>query len=234
MLSYYLKYINENYPSATNNNIIVFPDDGAKKRFEKQMPKNFKTILCSKERKGDDRIIKIEEGIERIDLAGKTNNFFIIDDLIQSGGTSKETVHGIKTSIVKFIEEKVTYANTNGLPLPVTRNIESDKFKYYTMITHLVAPNADKFYDFIKPTSELTEEEKCKANKLGLVVGQVEKLITTNTRPLRGPALIDFLNRKTPARNFGTEKIHIIDISEIIFDVLTKKDTLYIAPNIMI
>lgn len=231
MLSYYLKYINDKYPGDLNNNIIVFPDDGAKKRFEKQMPKNFKTILCSKERKGEDRIIKIEEGVERVDLSGKTNNFFIIDDLIQSGGTSKETVHGIKTSIKKFIDAQITKAQREGTQEPSITNIQSDKFKYFTMITHLVAPDSTKFYDFIKPTVELTPKEIEKATKLELIVGEVEKLITTNTRPLRGPRLIEFLNEKT--HDLG-KKIEIIDISEIIFEVLTKKETLYIAPNIMI
>ena len=226
MLSYYLKYINKNYPAETNNNIIVFPDDGAKKRFEKQMPKNFKTILCSKERKGKDRIIKIEEGIDNIDLTGKTNNLFIIDDLIQSGGTSKETVHGIKTSINKKIKE-------NSLSI----NIESEKFKYFTMITHLVAPNANKFFDFIKPVSMMTKTETDKANKLELIVGEVEKLITTNTRPLRGPFLMDKMNELGKLQGMSNlgNKIELHDISEILHDVLTKpKDTVYIAPNIMI
>ena len=239
MLSYYLKYINDKYPeSANNNNIIVFPDDGAKKRFEKQMPKSYKTILCSKERKGDDRIIKIEEGIGNIDLTGKTNNFFIIDDLIQSGGTSKETVHGIKTSIKKFIETSVATARKEGKPEPVVNNVEANKFKYFAMITHLVAPDANKFYDFIKPTSLLTETEKTKAERLELTVGEVEKLITTNTRPLRGTNIKKFLNdhKDASVRSLALgNKIDIVDISEIIHDVLINtKETLYIAPNIMI
>ena len=220
------------------NNIIVFPDDGAKKRFEKQMPKSYKTILCSKERKGDDRIIKIEEGIGNIDLTGKTNNFFIIDDLIQSGGTSKETVHGIKTSIKKFIETSVATARKEGKPEPVVNNVEANKFKYFAMITHLVAPDANKFYDFIKPTSLLTETEKTKAGRLELTVGEVEKLITTNTRPLRGTNIKKFLNdhKDASVRSLALgNKIDIVDISEIIHDVLINtKETLYIAPNIMI
>ncbi len=239
MLSYYLKHINDKYPeSANNNNIIVFPDDGAKKRFEKQMPKNYKTILCSKERKGDDRIIKIEEGIKNIDLSGKTNNFFIIDDLIQSGGTSKETVHGIKTSIKKFIESSVETARREGKPEPRVSNVESSNFKYFAMITHLVAPDANKFYDFIKPTSLLTEEEICKARKLELTVGEVDKLITTNSRPLRGPYIKNHLNThsiESVRRLQLGNKIDVIDISEILHDVLINtKETLYIAPNIMI
>ncbi len=226
MLSKYLQYIKDNFSAVNDNNIIVFPDDGAKKRFEKQVPKNFKTILCSKERKGEDRIIKIEEGINHIDLTGKKNNLFIIDDLIQSGGTSKETVHGIKTSIKKLIE-------TSSIQPAANVSIDSEHFNYYTMITHLVAPNPDKFYDFIKPTSELTQKEKDKATKLELAVGEVDKLITTNTRPLRGPFLISHLNGKIA--ELGNKKMEIIDISEILLDVLIRpKETIYIAPNIMI
>lgn len=236
MLSYYLTYIDTKYPeSANNNNIIVFPDDGAKKRFEKQLPKKAKTILCSKERKTifkngvniDKKIIRIEEGIENIDLTGKNNNLFIIDDLIQSGGTSKETVHGIKTSIKKLIEKHISEGKN-----PSTQNIESEKFKYFTMITHLVAPNADKFYNFIKPTTELTPQELEDAAELGLTVGEVNKLITTNTRPLRGLTLKPQMNSRSESLG---NKIEIIDISEILHDVLTNsKKTIYIAPNIMI
>jgi len=106
------------------------------------------------------------------------------------------------------------------------------------MITHLVAPDANKFYDFIKPTSLLTETEKTKAGRLELTVGEVEKLITTNTRPLRGTNIKKFLNdhKDASVRSLALgNKIDIVDISEIIHDVLINtKETLYIAPNIMI
>ena len=81
----------------------------------------------------------------------------------------------------------------------------------------------------------MTPKEKSKAAELDLVVGNVEKLVTTNTRPLRGPFLINKMNELGgPSANLGN-KIEIIDISEILHDVLTKpKETVYIAPNIMI
>ncbi|KAK8561110.1 hypothetical protein V6N13_149711 [Hibiscus sabdariffa] len=59
---------------------IAFPDDGAWKRFHKQL-QHFPTIVCNKVRMGDQRIVRIKEG----DAAGR--HVVIVDDLVQSGGT---------------------------------------------------------------------------------------------------------------------------------------------------
>ncbi|NVP17833.1 ribose-phosphate diphosphokinase [Candidatus Gracilibacteria bacterium] len=68
---------------------IVFPDDGAKKRFGKDFS-DFDVIVCSKVRVGNERHIQIKEG----DAAGK--DLIIIDDLIQTGGTIKETANKLR------------------------------------------------------------------------------------------------------------------------------------------
>lgn len=68
---------------------IVFPDDGAKKRFWKDFD-NFDTIVCSKVRVGNERHIEIKEGYPY----GK--EVIIIDDLIQTGGTIKETTRKLR------------------------------------------------------------------------------------------------------------------------------------------
>ncbi len=68
---------------------IVFPDDGAKKRFWKDFD-TFDTIVCSKVRIGNERYIEIKEG----NPDGK--EVVIIDDLIQTGGTIKETARKLR------------------------------------------------------------------------------------------------------------------------------------------
>lgn len=68
---------------------IVFPDDGAKKRFWKDFD-NFDTIVCSKVRKGNERYIEIKEGNPT------WKEVIIIDDLIQTGGTIKETAKKLR------------------------------------------------------------------------------------------------------------------------------------------
>lgn len=62
---------------------IVFPDDGAAKRFGDSFPKHGK-IVCAKVRDGERRVITIKEG----DPEGK--DVVIVDDLIQTGGTLRE------------------------------------------------------------------------------------------------------------------------------------------------
>ncbi|KAF3431211.1 hypothetical protein FNV43_RR25941 [Rhamnella rubrinervis] len=64
----------------SENISIAFPDDGAWKRFHKQLH-HFPMIVCAKVREGDQRIVRIKEG----DPSGR--HVVIVDDLVQSGGT---------------------------------------------------------------------------------------------------------------------------------------------------
>uniref|UniRef100_A0A7S4SN25 Phosphoribosyltransferase domain-containing protein n=1 Tax=Alexandrium monilatum TaxID=311494 RepID=A0A7S4SN25_9DINO len=68
---------------------IVFPDDGAQKRFKAKF-KEFPQVLCSKVREGDKRIVKIQEG------TAEKRHCVIIDDLVQSGGTLMECAAPLK------------------------------------------------------------------------------------------------------------------------------------------
>ncbi|OAY34488.1 ribose-phosphate pyrophosphokinase 4 isoform X1 [Manihot esculenta] len=67
----------------SDNIAIAFPDDGAWKRFHKQL-QHFPTIVCAKVREGSQRIVRIKEG----DPQGR--HVVIVDDLVQSGGTLVE------------------------------------------------------------------------------------------------------------------------------------------------
>ncbi|KAH7289422.1 hypothetical protein KP509_30G001000 [Ceratopteris richardii] len=66
-------------PDAANVS-IAFPDEGAWKRFYKQL-QHFPTIICTKVREGDKRIVRLKEG----QASGR--HVVIVDDLVQSGGT---------------------------------------------------------------------------------------------------------------------------------------------------
>ncbi|PHU04213.1 Ribose-phosphate pyrophosphokinase 4 [Capsicum chinense] len=60
--------------------VIAFPDDGAWKRFHKQLV-HYPTVICTKVREGDKRIVRLKEG-------NPTGcHVVIVDDLVQSGGT---------------------------------------------------------------------------------------------------------------------------------------------------
>ncbi|GFS38636.1 phosphoribosyltransferase family protein [Actinidia rufa] len=60
--------------------VVAFPDDGAWKRFHKQLD-HFPMVVCTKVREGDKRIVRLKEG----NPAGC--HVVIVDDLVQSGGT---------------------------------------------------------------------------------------------------------------------------------------------------
>uniref|UniRef100_A0A0E0JNF9 ribose-phosphate diphosphokinase n=1 Tax=Oryza punctata TaxID=4537 RepID=A0A0E0JNF9_ORYPU len=64
----------------SDNITIAFPDDGAWKRFYKQL-QHFPMVVCNKVREGEQRIVRIKEG----DPRGR--HVVIVDDLVQSGGT---------------------------------------------------------------------------------------------------------------------------------------------------
>ncbi|KAJ7549392.1 hypothetical protein O6H91_07G051700 [Diphasiastrum complanatum] len=64
----------------SNNISIAFPDEGAWKRFHKQL-QHFPMVICTKVRDGDKRIVRLKEG----DAAGR--HVVIVDDLVRSGGT---------------------------------------------------------------------------------------------------------------------------------------------------
>ena len=61
---------------------IAFPDSGAAKRFAMFFRNQaYETVVCGKVRSGDKRIVTIQEG------SAKGRHAFIVDDLVQTGGT---------------------------------------------------------------------------------------------------------------------------------------------------
>lgn len=70
------------------NEVIVFPDDGAAKRFKAFFENDFICLVCSKKREGDKRIISIEDNFFPSNMSYQSA--IIIDDLAQSGKTLEE------------------------------------------------------------------------------------------------------------------------------------------------
>ncbi|KAI9111417.1 hypothetical protein K1719_017107 [Acacia pycnantha] len=86
----------------SDNISIAFPDDGAWKRFHKQL-QHFPMIVCAKVREGDHRIVRIKEG----DPKGR--HVVIVDDLVQSGGTLIECQKVLAAHGAKKISAYVTH-----------------------------------------------------------------------------------------------------------------------------
>lgn len=79
-MSYIQNFIS-NLEIDSDKVVIVFPDDGAKKRFSSYF-EGMQLLCCTKKRIGNDRKIILESDD---DISGKT--VFIVDDLTRTGGT---------------------------------------------------------------------------------------------------------------------------------------------------
>eukprot|EP01114_Cavostelium_apophysatum_P016105 TRINITY_DN4526_c0_g1_i1.p1 TRINITY_DN4526_c0_g1~~TRINITY_DN4526_c0_g1_i1.p1 ORF type:complete len:345 (-),score=78.19 TRINITY_DN4526_c0_g1_i1:52-1002(-) len=99
----FLRKLNDHHHS--DNTVIAFPDDGAHKRFGK-MFKNFPVIICIKVREGEKRIVTIKEGQEFV----KDAHVFIVDDLVKTGGTLRETKDKLLQAGAKKVSCYVTHA----------------------------------------------------------------------------------------------------------------------------
>lgn len=82
---------------------IVFPDDGAYKRF-KDFFHDYPLATCHKTRNGDDRIVTIREG----EILNR--DVFIVDDLVQTGGTLMECKAALVKAGARSINIFVTHA----------------------------------------------------------------------------------------------------------------------------
>ncbi|MDD3144813.1 MAG: ribose-phosphate diphosphokinase [Candidatus Gracilibacteria bacterium] len=116
---------------------IVFPDDGAKKRFGRDFD-NFDVIVCGKIRENDKRIIQIKEG----DPNGK--DVIIIDDLIQTGGTIRETADKLRNLGAKSV---LAYA-THGV-FPNNSHIELAKSLDKLIVTDTIPENINRAKDVV-------------------------------------------------------------------------------------
>ena len=219
MMPDYLREINE----TSGTNIIVFPDDGAKKRFEKLIPKESKimTITCNKTRVGNDRIVKITDGLENlfntVDITKTkkiegTINLFLIDDLVQTGGTLVETFKGL-------------------VPELVGGGYTTSDIKCFTVVTHSVFPDPDKTDSFFKAKVDLSTDSFFKA-KVDLSTESKSNhslnitLITTNSRPSRVDKLVKDYNKEKNIR------VKILPLTDALLATFTKPCDVnsYISP----
>ncbi|RWR86340.1 Phosphoribosyltransferase domain-containing protein [Cinnamomum micranthum f. kanehirae] len=109
-----------------DNISVAFPDDGAWKRFYKQL-QHFPMVVCTKVREGDKRIVRLKEGNP------EGRHVVIVDDLVQSGGTLIEcqkvlAAHGA-TKVSAYVThgvfprcswERFTHENSKGSEKPFT------------------------------------------------------------------------------------------------------------------
>jgi len=185
MMGRYINHIETNYNGK--NNFIVFPDDGAKKRFDTLIPKNMKKIVCSKVRKGDERIIVIEQDYNYGDFMQSSEaNLFLIDDLVQSGGTILETFKGIEAAVTSAGKSIAT----NNIP----------------MITHSIFPNEShtRFFDLKKGDGTPMISNLITTNSCPIMARTLEGLYKQKVTVLDiSPVVYDFLTN--PEHEHGSK-----------------------------
>lgn len=94
----------------SDDTVIVFPDDGAKKRFGDAF-KDYTTISCGKVREGTRRIVTCDFGGLPRKVAENISDrkMIIVDDLVQSGLTMIEVCRMLKRKGVKSVSAYVTH-----------------------------------------------------------------------------------------------------------------------------
>jgi len=146
----------------TNVSTVVFPDDGAKKRFATFFdPSHFDVIVCGKVRDGDSRVVTVQDGDP------KNKKVVIVDDLVQTGGTLYECGVALERlgakSVSCFVAHSVfpkeawrrflrggdrdvfeTFYTTNSIPTTTDKLPHNDVFNVLD-ITPIVLQDLDDF-----------------------------------------------------------------------------------------
>lgn len=146
--------IQELREKAEENIAIVFPDEGAYKRFNSFFAEKFPIIICTKVRDGKKRIVKVKEG--------NANGHYciIVDDLVMTGGTIIECANSLKSAGAFKISAFVTHA---VFPL--------ESWKKFTMENSLF----EKFYitDSVPHASEIAKHSPFVLLSLSKILSQI-------------------------------------------------------------
>jgi len=87
--------------------VVVFPDEGAKKRYAKELDLGpDQPLCCSKERIGEERVVRVEDAQR---AAGR--RVVIVDDLVRTGGTLMKCARALRaasaTKVVVIVPHSV-------------------------------------------------------------------------------------------------------------------------------
>lgn len=99
--------------------VVVFPDEGARKRYDRIVDQRFERVICEKVRDGSQRRINIKSGNP------KNKHAVIIDDLIMSG----RTIHACREQLDRWGAFSVSvYAAHGVFPRDSWKDFTRDKY----------------------------------------------------------------------------------------------------------
>jgi len=131
----------ERLRSIPDDIAIVFPDDGACKRFGKLFPA-YPVITCAKVREGDARIVRIKDGNP------KGKHCFIIDDLAQTGMSMPPLSLSLTHRWLTFTRLRVT---TGGTLIECKEALmQHGAAKVSAYVTHAIFPR-ESWRRFVRP-----------------------------------------------------------------------------------
>lgn len=184
--------------SKYNIEAIVFPDDGAYKRFNKQFPKEVPTIICSK--------IRTEEGERKISINEIINtkrksfgSFLIVDDLIQTGGTLIKCAKALKNKFGN--ESKIAVYATHGVfPNKSYSKFDSDIFDKVFITNTIHHENYPKNFELLNIVDIFPKFLNLKERET--IQKEINVFVTSdNERKLYGTYLYFLLKLKYPTVN---------------------------------
>jgi phosphoribosylpyrophosphate synthetase len=224
MFAKYVQIINAN-PGPS---FVVFPDDGAEKRNKQLCEINkVKFITCAKKRDKDERTIQITGSLTEVISTAHTNlqklrksekidniNLFIMDDLIQTGGTAGTTILELNDALKTKLNEQLVKDT-------VLNDEEwSQLIKYKLLITHSILPVTDS----TEPT--ITSVKSIFIEKLNFNSIPNLDFVTTDTRP----NMANMLTQINTEEGLLKGRITVISIDDILLSIFTDINTPYITP----
>jgi phosphoribosylpyrophosphate synthetase len=153
---------------------IVFPDDGANKRFSGSFKGNFEIVVCAKQHVpgSTKKIVRVESG----DPKGK--HVLIVDDMTRSGGTLFECMQAVVRAGATKVSMFVTHADF------------TDEFwaALYVLRTGTGAAEFNAMFDAFYTTDSVSGMDSNSilqrlADSKDLYVSSIKKLIGSETRP---------------------------------------------------
>jgi phosphoribosylpyrophosphate synthetase len=164
---------------------IVFPDDGAEKRNKELCKNHVDFITCSKKRSGDDRTIEITGNIDNLKKAirdEKPVEFYIVDDLVQTGGTLGETAKKLVETL------HIEFSSTDNIKKSTLKHIETKCKKqeaFNQPADEPVPQPADNPAILKKITDAIKEHYSKQLDPQGIIQQIIDEVIKTVTASLQ-------------------------------------------------
>jgi phosphoribosylpyrophosphate synthetase len=219
-----------------DTSFVVFPDDGAEKRNKKLCELNdVKFITCAKKRNKDERHITITGSLDEVKQSLLTNlqkkrsrqdfkvtNLYIMDDLIQTGGTVGTVISQLDTALNNELNDLLAKNSEEAV-------IEEERFKiikYILLITHSILPPPLKLPENRHQTPLIDTVRNIFCSKLHFDKMPNIVYISTDTRPIMRD-ILDELNRND---DLLRDRINTIPIDDALISVFTDINSPYITP----